>query len=1050
MALTIDESLLKTAEDLDPKDRSDRETTPGRLLDLFVLVLTIDAYRMAGSEDEHLNKGLALYRMHRSSIEAAAAKHIETLMDRPDAGTIKSKYRLIEQLDPSRKARFIEDLMVWLRHRSALMRDVFPKRVYTSAVKVAAACEEEDVATRVQKLAIVPTSSGLSTMFRWVKQTAEVLGAPPDTVDVVAAEAEGARGIATELKEVTQKLAAEPKTSPIRAELEDKQLDLRADLSEAIGDSEDPQTTMSAATTRLSSESKVAQKFGLTPEQEDVMHSMGKLVIAAGAGSGKTMTLVATIADLVEERGYQPNQIMTCSFTRAASSQLESRVEDAGIHGARVGTTHSIARDIIKRHRPDLEQAVNSVKNADKLFKMALRQVPLSVASYQEAIEKNTETMKRIEAIPGWQDQEILNSFHTQLSRGKTLSPKQEAVITKFESGGGGGGGRGRHYYKRYAEEDKPLVEAVRAAMTPPPAPVTAAYSEPFGEQISKYWTTPVGQWFNLGVPITDALGKPMGEKRAKLYVENFKNAGQTVDAVKTELGEGNTLAALYAAYEWLKHNDPVLSPAMDYTDQLVTALDILKDSPEARDAEQRRYKVVLVDESQDLNQIQYDMFSILGEKADLYACIGDDKQCCHVDTPITVPGGETRAADLKPGDQVLSNRNGRIVPQTVRNVVPSTWKEGLKITTDGGHSLTISPNHKIWASEPMTDGLSQVAVYLMYRSDMGFRVGITNKGKNNKRGGDYLNSYGGRAFMEKAERMWILDICPDREEALLQEERYSLQYGIPTVVFNGLNRGLNQERIDKLFSEFGGNGTNLLKGRNLSFDLPHWMSQSYTKHGRTRRTIHLIAHSASNTQVALEWSEDDLDLVLEGHFKKVGDRRRIRRWFANYREGLSYAQELARLSEANLRESLSTPEGRLHLFTASGLFPGMQVVVLDTPETGILLETITTVESVSGEFVDLDVDDASNFFGGSILSHNSIYGFRGAKPSNFVNETKKEGVQTKLLTMNFRSGKAIVEAANKLIAHNEDRQIPMVCDADAGRKGMGAIRAKDRSESVV
>lgn len=71
-----------------------------------------------------------------------------------------------------------------------------------------------------------------------------------------------------------------------------------------------------------------------------------------------------------------------------------------------------------------------------------------------------------------------------------------------------------------------------------------------------------------------------------------------------------------------------------------------------------------------------------------------------------------------------------------------------------------------------------------------------------------------------------------------------------------------------------------------------------------------------------------------------------------------------------------------------------------------------------------------------------AIYGFRGADPDEFIDKSdlvpSGKGFKTKLLDTNFRSGSNIVEAANKLIAHNS-KQIPMVCKTDP-RKGGGSI----------
>jgi superfamily I DNA/RNA helicase len=428
---------------------------------------------------------------------------------------------------------------------------------------------------------------------------------------------------------------------------------------------------------------------------------------------------------------------------------------------------------------------------------------------------------------------------------------------------------------------------------------------------------------------------------------------------------------------------------------------------------------------------------------ADTYTLIGDDKQCVAIDTMIATPSGIRRADELKPGDTVTAFRNGKNVGQRLRHVVESSWTWGYKVTTESGASLTMSPNHRLWASEPRTSE-DQMVVYLMYRSDMGFRVGITNKGKVGQE--DYHSSYGGRAFLEKAERLWVLNIVDSRDEALLQEQRVSLKYGIPTMVFNGEHREMNQNRIEAIFQEFGRNGFRLLEDRHLSFKHPHWLSQSYSKHGRSRLVVNLVAHSGSNTQVSTEWSGDQFDDKTAGlgvvHTKD--DRRRLRRWFANYREALAFAEEAADRLGGSVSHKLSTPDGSLREVTASGLFIGMQVPVIEGE--AFALESIVSIEKVDNKFIDLDVDDASNFYGNGILSHNSIYEFRGATPDKFIKMSDIVGdgqkFKTVFLDTNYRSGKLIVDAANHLMSHNS-KQIPMTCKAHEDRKGQGAVTAK-------
>ncbi len=92
---------------------------------------------------------------------------------------------------------------------------------------------------------------------------------------------------------------------------------------------------------------------GLNEEQHQaVSHPGGPLLILAGAGTGKTRTLVARAAWLCEQ-GVQPSRILLLTFTRRAADDMLSRAAprarsaDGRITG---GTFHAIAHRIIRQH----------------------------------------------------------------------------------------------------------------------------------------------------------------------------------------------------------------------------------------------------------------------------------------------------------------------------------------------------------------------------------------------------------------------------------------------------------------------------------------------------------------------------------------------------------------------------------------------------------------------------------------------------------------------------------------------------------------------------
>ena len=80
----------------------------------------------------------------------------------------------------------------------------------------------------------------------------------------------------------------------------------------------------------------------------------GRVLVLASAGSGKTRTIVATLAHLVET-GTPPEAIMLVTFTRRAAREMIERAEGmAGVDLASVtaGTFHAVCRRILSRHGP--------------------------------------------------------------------------------------------------------------------------------------------------------------------------------------------------------------------------------------------------------------------------------------------------------------------------------------------------------------------------------------------------------------------------------------------------------------------------------------------------------------------------------------------------------------------------------------------------------------------------------------------------------------------------------------------------------------------------
>lgn len=88
-------------------------------------------------------------------------------------------------------------------------------------------------------------------------------------------------------------------------------------------------------------------------QREAVQIVKGPLLVLAGAGSGKTKTLVHRIAYLIDHEDVQPQHILAVTFTNKAAQEMKKRVRELLGKGVKVlpimGTFHAICVQILRR-----------------------------------------------------------------------------------------------------------------------------------------------------------------------------------------------------------------------------------------------------------------------------------------------------------------------------------------------------------------------------------------------------------------------------------------------------------------------------------------------------------------------------------------------------------------------------------------------------------------------------------------------------------------------------------------------------------------------------
>lgn len=91
-------------------------------------------------------------------------------------------------------------------------------------------------------------------------------------------------------------------------------------------------------------------KYFLDEEQSKIVLDDSKhLLVVAGAGSGKTLTILGKIKFLIEEKDIEPDEIICISFTAAASQDLKRKIKEDINLNLNVYTFHKLALEILKK-----------------------------------------------------------------------------------------------------------------------------------------------------------------------------------------------------------------------------------------------------------------------------------------------------------------------------------------------------------------------------------------------------------------------------------------------------------------------------------------------------------------------------------------------------------------------------------------------------------------------------------------------------------------------------------------------------------------------------
>ena len=483
---------------------------------------------------------------------------------------------------------------------------------------------------------------------------------------------------------------------------------------------------------------------------------------------------------------------------------------------------------------------------------------------------------------------------------------------------------------------------------------------------------------------------------------------------------------------------------ALDFDDLIMQTAVFLQRNPERAKALGDRYRYISVDEYQDTNRAQYALVKLLAAEHHNLCVVGDDDQCLPAGTHIDTPEGKRPIESISVGDLVCGSGGSTTPAAGVVTHIHAAPRSGVlyQVRMADGHVITGTEHHILPARLPQL--VDKYYVYLMYRAEYGYRVGLTVSTRHTRRplsgSGDVEENHGFlvRCNQEHADKLWVLQVVDTFAQARFWEEFYSLSYGIPTTVFWSAGKAnllKDQVWIKRLYQAIDSRAgaTRLMADLDIHPHYPHHRPQStrrrptlnLTMFGDPRASqragtgLHRIQFDTCDPVVAERLLQGGYALrdAHSGHFR-LGIAR------ARYRDALQVAREMAACAGLELHLRMRVGDHSYPYTPLAHLRPGM--VVLVEHDGSLVEQRVVEIAKVpyEGRVYDLEVEGTHNYLADGVLVHNSIYGWRGADIKNIL-DFEKDYPDAKVIKLeqNYRSTQRILDAAHAVVSLNHGRK---------------------------
>lgn len=176
----------------------------------------------------------------------------------------------------------------------------------------------------------------------------------------------------------------------------------------------------------------------LNPQQREAVEcTEGPLMIIAGAGSGKTRVLTIRIAHLIQQKGVDPFQILSLTFTNKAANEMKQRIEKLiGLEARNtwMGTFHSVFAKILRVEAGKLgypaDFTIYDTEDSKSLIRTIVKEKKLD-----DKVYKPNTVLSRISGaknrLISWQT--YLNDPYVRADDEAALKPKMGEIYKTYQ-----------------------------------------------------------------------------------------------------------------------------------------------------------------------------------------------------------------------------------------------------------------------------------------------------------------------------------------------------------------------------------------------------------------------------------------------------------------------------------------------------------------------------------------------------------------------------------------------------------------------------------------